>query len=75
MLNEDRNLQIATITDTDTETLPGIVIVTVALRGLAIFDLPIPKEKYDPFMLMDLLARGWRGSAGDIGELGTKERR
>lgn len=59
MLNEDRSLHIATMTDAD--SAPGIVILTVARRGMAVFEMEIPAGRYDPFELMDLIARRYGG--------------
>ena len=40
---------------TDTETDPDNVILTVAIRGVVAFEMLIPKAKYDPFILMELI--------------------
>lgn len=55
MLNEAPELGLATMTDD--ESVPGTVIVTIARRGVAVGEMEIPAEKYDPFLLMDILAR------------------
>lgn len=36
---------------------PDAVILTVAIRGRAACELRIPREKYDPFLLLDLIER------------------
>lgn len=53
MLAADPNLNIASMTDSD--SIPGIVIVTVAMRGKAAFDIQMPAEKYSPFSMIDLI--------------------
>lgn len=55
MLKEAPELGLATMTDD--ETVPGTVIVTIARRGVAVGEMEIPADKYDPFALMDILAR------------------
>ncbi len=40
---------------TDAETDPDNVILTVAIRGGATFEMLIPKARYDPFLLMELV--------------------
>ena len=35
----------------------GAVLLTMAIRGLASFELRIPKDRYDPFLLLDLIER------------------
>jgi hypothetical protein len=36
---------------------PDAVILTLAIRGKAACELRMPKEKYDPFLLLDLIER------------------
>ena len=42
---------------TDTEAEPDVVIITVAIRGVGTADIRVPRETYDPFLLLELLAR------------------
>ncbi len=42
---------------TDTEADPEAVLLTLAIRGRATCELAIPREKYDPFLLLDLIER------------------
>lgn len=60
MLNEDPILHLATMTDA--ESKPGVVIMTIARRGVAVFEAEIPADKYQPFSLIDLIAK--YGGAG-----------
>lgn len=49
------NPQIKRAIATDTEADPENVIVTIGLRGQATGELAIPKTKYDPFLLLNLI--------------------
>jgi len=40
---------------TDTESDPDNVILTIAVRHIAITEMLIPKAKYDPFLLLSLV--------------------
>ena len=40
---------------TDTESDPDYVILAVGIRDVATCELKIPREKYDPFLLMETL--------------------
>lgn len=42
---------------TDTAAEPGAVIVVLAIRGQASYELRIPRAKYDPFLFLDLIDR------------------
>jgi hypothetical protein len=42
---------------TDTETDPEAVVLALAIRGVATCELRIPREKYDPFLLLELIER------------------
>jgi len=42
---------------TDTETDPQAAILTLAIRGQATCELRIPRDRYDPFLLLDLIER------------------
>jgi len=41
----------------DPESDPGAVILALAIRGVATCELRIPREKYDPFLLLELVER------------------
>jgi hypothetical protein len=40
---------------TDTSTDPDNVILTVAIRGLATFEMLIPRYRYDPFLFAEMI--------------------
>jgi len=40
---------------TDTDSNPRFVILAMAIRGVATFELKIPRERYDPFLLMQAI--------------------
>lgn len=42
----------------DTETDPDNVILTIAIRDQYTFEMQIPKHRYDPFMLLELINKG-----------------
>ncbi len=42
---------------TDTECDPEYVILALAIRDVATCELKIPREKYDPFLLMETLGK------------------
>ena len=42
---------------TDSECDPEAVLLTLAIRGRATCELRIPREKYDPFLLLGLIER------------------
>lgn len=42
---------------TDLEAVPGVVVLTIAIRGQASFDLHVPKEKWDGVLFLELLER------------------
>jgi len=56
MLTEKPESERAYVTDTTID--PDNVILTIAIRDLATFEMLIPKDKYDPFMLMKLISEG-----------------
>ena len=37
------------------EAHPEFVLLTFAIRGMGTGELSIPREKYDPFLLMEIL--------------------
>ena len=53
MLDENPDTQRAIYTDTDSD--PSNVILTIAVRHLATYEMLIPKAKYDPFRLLALI--------------------
>ncbi len=56
MLNDKPNIQRAFLTDTATDSKN--VIVTIALRDLYSFEVLVSKDRYDPFVFMELIERG-----------------
>jgi len=54
-LQSDPGLRYAMEPHSDVE--PDAVILTVAIRGKGACELRIPKAKYDPFLLLDLIKR------------------
>ena len=56
MLSEHPDKQRVYVTDDKAD--PDHVILTVAIRDLASFEMLIPKTKYDPFTLIDLIHKG-----------------
>jgi len=42
---------------TDTEADPEAVILALAIRDVATCELRIPRQKYDPFLLLELIER------------------
>lgn len=55
MLAENRKLQRAIITDLDGD--PDNVILTIAIRDRCTFEMLVPREKYDGFLLLEILNR------------------
>lgn len=55
LLATNQNARYALVTDADTE--PEFVILTLAIRGQATCELRVPLDKYDGFLLLDLLNR------------------
>jgi len=55
MLDAAPDTQRAITADTDSE--PHNVILTVAVRNLATCEMLIPKQKYDPWRLLELIER------------------
>jgi hypothetical protein len=53
MLNSTPDMQRALVANLD--DLPGQVILTIAKRGVAVFEVQMPVEKYDPFKIMALV--------------------
>lgn len=55
MLAERPDVRYAVITDTEAD--PEAVLLTLAIRGQATAEFRIPAEKYDSFLLLDLIDR------------------
>lgn len=55
MLEDRPEIQRAFVTDTESDR--HNVILTMAIRDTASFELLIPKHKYDPFMLLALIEK------------------
>lgn len=53
MLDEQPGIRYALMTDTDAEA----VILALAIRGVGTCEVLIPKAKFDPFLLLDLIER------------------
>lgn len=62
ILQATPNTQRAIYTDIDSD--PRNVILTVAVRNLATCEMLIPKSKYDPWRLLELIE--WHGQATHI---------
>ena len=56
MLADKPETQRAFITDMESD--PDNVIMTIAIRDQYTFEMLIPKSKYDPFILLELIKRG-----------------
>lgn len=54
MLDARPELTRAMVTDDESE--PDQVVITVAIRGVGTADIRVPKDSYDPFRLLELLA-------------------
>lgn len=52
-LKDNPRLNRAVITDTTSD--PRYAVVSVAVRGIGVGDLLIPKAKYDPFLFLSML--------------------
>ena len=55
MLAERPGIRYAVLTDTQAD--PEAVLLTLAIRGRATCELHIPRDRYDPFLLLDLIER------------------
>jgi len=55
MLEAHPTARYAVVTDEDAD--PQAVILTLAIRRQVTFALRIPKDRYDPFLLLDLIER------------------
>lgn len=65
---EERRLKVLTMLEdcpdkdrayvTDTTIDPDNMILTIAIRELVTFEMSIPRSKYDPFLLMELIDGG-----------------
>ncbi|SEP71684.1 hypothetical protein [Nitrosomonas ureae] len=56
MLTDNPETQRAFFTDMDID--PDNVILTIAIRDQYSFEMAIPKAKYDPFPILDLINKG-----------------
>lgn len=56
ILADNPNTQRAIITDVDND--PDNVILVIAIRDQYSFEMAIPRHKYDPFLLMELIQKG-----------------
>ncbi|MDV6341222.1 hypothetical protein R2103_05505 [Nitrosomonas sp. Is24] len=56
MLAENPGTQRAFVTDTESD--PDNVIMTLAIRNQASFEMLIPKDKYDGFAILEFLHKG-----------------
>ena len=55
MLAENRGITYAALTDSKSD--PHAVLLTLAIRGRATCEMRIPRDKYDPFLLLTLIER------------------
>ena len=55
MLRDDPGIRYAAITDDESD--PANVIVSMSIRGVATFDMLIPREKWDGVLFLQLLER------------------
>lgn len=55
MLADRQSVRYAVLTDAEAES--DAVILALAIRGVGTCELRVPREKYDPFLLLDLIAR------------------
>ena len=55
MLAERPDIRYAGLTETQSD--PQAVILALAIRGVATCELRIPRAKYDPFLLLELIER------------------
>lgn len=55
MLADRQSVRYAVLTDTRAD--PEAVLLTLAIRGVGTCELRIPREKHDPFRLLDLIDR------------------
>ncbi|MER2510881.1 MAG: hypothetical protein ABTQ25_00395 [Nitrosomonas ureae] len=56
ILAEEPKTQRAIIADVDID--PDSVILTIAIRDQYSFEMTIPKAKYDPFVLLEIINKG-----------------
>lgn len=55
MLAERPGIRCAVLTDDQAD--PDAVILAIAIRGVATCEVRVPREKYQPFLLLDLIER------------------
>ena len=51
--NPEKKYVVVVMNDPDDDPVP----VAIGIRGQATFEVLIPRSKYDPFMLLDLVAK------------------
>lgn len=51
MLDDAPDARLAVVT----EDSGNVIIATIAIRGLAVFEMDIPREKYDGFAMLELI--------------------
>ena len=56
ILDDKPDIQRAFITDSEAD--PKNVIVTIAIRNVASFEITISKSRFDPFLFLELIERG-----------------
>ena len=56
MLDDRPGIQRAFLTDTESD--PDNVIITMAIRDQYSFEMHVPKDKYCPFLMLELIERG-----------------
>ena len=56
MLEDRPEIQRAFVTDTGSDR--HNVTLTIAIRGQYSYELEIPKDRYDPFLLLEIIERG-----------------
>lgn len=56
ILAENPNTPRAIITDVESD--PDNVILTIAIRDQYSFEMAIPRDKYDPFVILELISEG-----------------
>jgi len=55
IMADDPNKKYAYFTDIDTD--PDFVILAIGIRGVATFEMKIPRARYHPFVLLEILGR------------------
>lgn len=55
MMADDQSKKIHHFTDTKAD--PDFVILAIGIRGVATFEMKVPRSKFDPFLLMQAMER------------------